>query len=202
MPRHTPPLSTLQALHVAAHPDGQLKAEAGKQGRGKRNVDFLLEFCGISNIAFSVQQAEQMPIGFRLDTGMQLASTFIPKGSKVLRIALTEKGENGSDHLAFIGNAWKPEAFLKARLDKEHPIDCHGALDPEYYQLLFDILTRSKAATINIRNAKLLEANKLVSKFKESEKKLHEAIDPLRQQTLQGKNFSVFKELCRAVGLK
>ncbi len=38
----TPPLSTLQAMPVADNPDGQLKAEAGKQDRGKRNVVFCL----------------------------------------------------------------------------------------------------------------------------------------------------------------
>ncbi len=120
----------------------------------------------------------------------------------MLRVALTEGGKNGSDHTAFIGNSWKPEAFLKACLDKEHPIDSHGALDPEYYQLLFDILTRPKAATVNIRSAKLLEASKLVSKFKDAEEKLHEAIDPLHQKTLLGKNFLVCKELCHAAGLR
>jgi hypothetical protein len=79
---------------------------------------------------------------------------------------LLKGGKNGSDHIAFIGNSWKPEAFLKASLDKEHPIDSHGALYPEYYQLVFDLLTRSKAATVKLREAKLLEAKNIVAKFK------------------------------------
>ena len=36
-----PAVLSLQPLTLAINPDGQLKAEAGKQGRGKRNVDFL-----------------------------------------------------------------------------------------------------------------------------------------------------------------
>ena len=107
-----------------------------------------------------------MPMGFRFESDTQLANTSIPKGFKVLRIALKEGGENGSDHTAFIGNSWKPEAFLKACLDKEHPIDSHGSPDPGCYQLFFDSLTRSNAATVNFKNDKRLEASKLVSKFK------------------------------------
>ena len=169
----------------------------GTQPRGKSWPALVSEDKYVLSLRGPSDAFSRLKEGSRLESDTEVLGTTLPAGTRVLRHTqlVNDGGNGGSDVTRFFGIPWSPEEFVEQSKRLDHPYRSFPSLRPSILEAMEKIIKQGPDATRRGRKAALSYWEERARKLRCKEERLHDKLDPLVRNVIQGKKVLLLKEM-------